>query len=365
MEENMEERLIRNFCEMVRIPSESGEEEEFIGFLREKLQRELHGQCQLDSYGNLICKIPGKNSSTSESLMLAAHADTVRPGRGIKPIVKDGVIYSSGDTILGADDKAGIVEILEAVSTSQRHPPLEIVITREEEVGLTGARNLDYSLLKSKRAVLVDPEDIDTLIIGGPSDMSIDIEITGKGAHAGREPEKGVSAIKAASLAIAALNDGRIDSETTSNFGIIQGGLIRNGVPDKCIIKAEVRSLDHNKCIAVSNTYKEVFEVMARSIGAKADVRLNLAFKATRISENAPMVRIAKEALKSVGLDPQMKATTAGLESAIYSEKGIETVPIGKGSRYAHSTSEYLSVENMKKAVQILQYILADEFLSK
>jgi len=55
----------------------------------------------------------------------------------------------------------------------------------------------------------------------------------------------------------------------------------------------------------------------------------------------------------------------SGLESAIYSEKGIETVPIGKGSRYAHSTSEHLSVENMKKAVQILQYILADEFLSK
>ena len=365
MEESMEERLIRNFCEMVRIPSESGEEKEFIGFLREKLQRELHGQCQLDSYGNLICKIPGKNSSASESLMLAAHGDTVKPGRSIKPIVKDGVIYSSGDTILGADDKAGIVEILEAVSTSQRHPPLEIVITREEEIGLLGARNLDYSLLKSKRGVLVDPEELDTLIIAVPSDMSIDIEITGKGAHAGREPEKGVSAIKAASLAIATLKDGRIDSETTTNFGIIQGGLIRNGVPDKCIIKAEVRSLDHNKCIALSNIYKEVFEVMARSIGAKADVNLNLAFKANSIPEDAPMVQIAKKALKSVGFDPKVKATTAGLESAIYNEKGIETIPIGKGSKNAHSTSEHVSVENMKKAVQILQDILADEFLSK
>jgi tripeptide aminopeptidase len=354
----MEERLIKNLCEMVSISSESSEEKEFIEFLREKLQRELNGQCQLDSYGNLICKIPAKNSSTSESLMLAAHADTVKPGKGVKPIVKDGVIYSSGDTVLGADCKAGIAEILEAVSNSRRHPPLEIVITREEEIGFVGAKNLDYSLLKSKRGVLVDMDALDAIVIGGPSYMSIDIEITGKGAHAGMEPENGISAIKAASLAIATLKDGRIDSETTANFGIIQGGLIRNGVPDKCAIKVEVRSLNHNKCIALSNTYKEVFEVMARSIGAKADVSLNLAFKATRISEDAPMVQVAKKALKSAEIDPKVMVITGGLESAIYNEKGIETIPIGNGVKSEHSTSENVSIEDMKKVVQILQHIL-------
>jgi tripeptide aminopeptidase len=355
----MEERLIKTLCELVSISSESGEEKEFIEFLRNKLQQELNGQCQFDSYGNLICKIPAKDSSASEPLMLAAHADTVKPGKGVKPIVKDGIIYSSGDTVLGADCKAGIVEILEAVSSSRRRPPLEIVITREEEIGFVGAKNLDYSLLKAKRGVLVDMDALDVIVIGGPSYMSIDIEITGKGAHAGMEPEKGISAIKAASLAIATLKDGRIDSETTANFGIIQGGLIRNGVPDKCTIKAEVRSLNHDKCIALSNTYKEVFEVMARSIGGKADVSLNLAFKATRIPEDAPMVQVAKKALKSAGIDdPKVMVITGGLESAIYSEKGIKTIPIGNGVKSEHSTSENVSVEDMKKVVQILQYIL-------
>ncbi|MCX6088794.1 MAG: peptidase M20, partial [Candidatus Atribacteria bacterium] len=86
----MEERLIKTLCELVGISSESGEEKEFIEFLRNKLQQELNGQCQLDSYGNLICKIPAKSSSASEPLMLAAHADTVKPGKGVKPIVKDG-----------------------------------------------------------------------------------------------------------------------------------------------------------------------------------------------------------------------------------------------------------------------------------
>jgi tripeptide aminopeptidase len=357
----MEERLVKYLCELVSISSESGEEKEFIEFLKNKLQQELNGQCIVDSYGNLICKIPPKNSSASGSLMLAAHADTVKPGKGVKPVVRNGVISSSGDTILGADCKAGIAEILEAVSSAPRHPPLEIVITREEEIGFVGAKNLEYSLISAKRGVLVDMDALDAIVIGGPSHMLIDIEITGKAAHAGMEPEKGVSAIKAASLAIATLKDGRIDPETTANFGIIQGGLIRNGVPEKCTIKAEVRSLNHEKCIALSNIYKEVFEVMARSIGAKAEVNLNLAYKATRIPEDAPMVQVAKKALKSAGIDPKVMVITGGLESAIYNEKGIETIPIGNGVKSEHSTSENVSVEDMKKVVQVLQHIL-DQF---
>jgi len=198
---------------------------------------------------------------------------------------------------------------------------------------------------------------LDAVVIGGPSHMLIDIEVTGKGAHSGMEPEKGISAIKAASLAIATLKDGRIDPETTANFGIIQGGLIRNSVPEKCTIKAEVRSLNHGKCIDLSNTYKEVFEVIAHSLGAKAEVTLNLAYKATRISEDAPMVQVAKKALKSVGIEPKVMVITGGLESAIYNEKGIEIIPLGNGVRSEHTTSENISVEDMNKVVQVLWYI--------
>jgi len=356
---NMSKRMVKNLCEMVSISSESGEEKEFIEFLKTKLQQEFNGRCQVDGYGNLICKIPPKDSSASESLMLAAHADTVKPGKSVKPVVRNGVIYSSGDTVLGADCKGGIAEILEAVISAPKHPPLEIVITREEEIGFTGAKNLDYSLISAKRGVLVDMDALDAIVIGGPSHMLIDIEITGKGAHSGMEPEKGISAIKAASLAIATLKDGRIDPETTANFGTIQGGLIRNGVPEKCSIKAEVRSLNHEKCIALSNIYKEVLEVIARSIGAKAEVNLNLAYKAIRISEDAPMVHIAKKALKSVGIEPKVMVITGGLESAIYNEKGIETIPIGNGVKSEHSVSENISVEDMNKVVQVLQHIFS------
>ena len=72
---------------------------------------------------------------------------------------------------------------------------MEIVIIREEEIGFTGAKNLDYSLTSAKRGVLVDMDAIDAIVIGGPSHMLIDIEITGKGVHSGMEPEKGIETI--------------------------------------------------------------------------------------------------------------------------------------------------------------------------
>lgn len=355
----MGERMAKDLFDMVKIASESGEEGEFIDFLKMKLYQELDGDCHLDSYGNLICKISPKNSLSLEPLMLAAHADTVKPGKGIRAYLKDGVVYSSGETILGADCKAGIVEIIEAIKTASQYPPLEIVITREEEVGFIGAKNLDYSLICAKRGILVDMDELDTIVIGGPSHMLIDIEIIGKGAHSGAEPEKGISAIKAASLMIATLKDGRIDHETTANFGIIQGGLIRNSVPEKCNIKAELRSLSHEKCVTLSNNYKEVCEVLARSIGAYAIVTLNLAYKATKISENSFMVQVAKKALRSIGIKPQVIVMTSGLESTIYNEKGIETIPIGNGVKKCHSIDENISIEDMEKTVKVLHHIFS------
>ena len=108
---------------------------------------------------------------------------------------------------------------------------MEVAISRQEEVGLHGVKNLDFRLLKAKRGFLLDNDTLDTIVIGGPSYFAIDVEVTGRSAHAGMEPEKGINAIAAAARAIAALKLGRLDRETTANVGVISGGIIRNGVP--------------------------------------------------------------------------------------------------------------------------------------
>ena len=278
----MESKLVRRFLELVEIDSESGEEEGFIAFLKQEMEHFFAATCRIDPFGNLVATIPAKNSHSKESILLGVHADTVKPGKGIRPVLdrENGVIRSDGNTVLGADDKAGIAEILEAVSTTDRHPPLEIVVTVQEEVGTLGARHLDTSLLRSKRGFVLDMDAIDAIVVGGPSHMLIDIEITGKSAHAGMDPEHGISALKAACQAVSMLKEGWIDEETTVNVGILNAGEIRNGVPEKACIKAECRSLTHDKCLRQAKIVRTAFETAAQDLGATASIREELSSKA-------------------------------------------------------------------------------------
>jgi tripeptide aminopeptidase len=353
----MHERLIANLCEMVRISSESGDEEEFLTYLSDKLTREVNADCRRDDYGNLICTIGAKHSTALEPILFAAHGDTVKPGVGIQPVVRDGVISSQGETILGADCKAGIAEFLEAVLSAERHPPLQLVVTREEETGFFGVKNLDYSLLRARRGFLLDMDSIDTIVLGGPSHVDIDIQITGKAAHSGMEPEKGISAIAAAAAAIAQLQLGRIDLETTANLGTIHGGSARNCVPAKTVIEGEVRSLDHEKCMRLSETFRETFCEAAQAMGATADVRLVLVYRAYSVEPESPLIRIAVGALREAGIEPKLTAITGGLESAVYQEHGIEIVPIGNGVRAEHTPDEYVLVEDMRRVVRVIHHL--------
>ena len=353
----MSKRLVDVFCEMVKIDSESGNEEVFFEYLSDLFARDLNADCALDSYGNLIARVAAKNCDGKFPVLFGCHGDTVKPGRGIEPVVADGVIRSRGDTVLGGDDKAGIAELYEAVLSAERYPELEIVVTREEEVGLVGAKNLDVSGIKSKMGFVLDGETIDSIVIGGPSHMLIDVEITGKAAHAGMEPEKGISAIRAASQAICLLKEGWVDSETTCNVGTIEGGHIRNGVPEKALVKAECRSLNHDTCIAYSNTIKEAFEVAAEAIGATASVKLDLGYRAARLSDDAPVLSVARKSLEMAGLTPDIRVICGGTDASIYNEKGIQSVILGIGCRAAHSADEHIAIADMETTVRVLHHL--------
>jgi len=350
--------LVSLFCEFVRIDSESGEEAGFIDYLRELFGRELGASCVLDSYGNLIAHVPAKGSEKAEPILLGAHADTVKPGKGIKPVIEDGVIRSAGETILGADDKAGIAAILEAVRTAKRRPPVEIVITRGEEVGLLGSKNLDLTMVKSKKGFVVDGDELDTVIIGGPSHVSLDIDIKGKAAHAGMEPEKGISAIRVAAKAIAAMPEGRIDEETTANVGTIHGGMIRNGVPERVTIQAECRSLNHDKCMRQAEVMQRAFEEAAKEMGAQVEVKVDLEYKASQVSEDAPVVQLAKQAIAAAGLEPKTQVITGGTDALILNGKGIDAVVLGFGGKAAHATEEHITVTDLKQASKVIRQLL-------
>lgn len=351
-------RLVDMFCDMVRIDSESGQEAQFIAYLTDLLSSRFDARCTTDSYGNLVAKIPAKGTTVKGPVLFGVHGDTVKPGQGIEPVLEDGIFRSKGETILGADDKAGIAELVEAIETAERHPPLEIVVTREEEIGLRGSRNLDMSLLDARIGFVIDMDDLDAVVVGGPSKMSIDVTITGKAAHAGMEPEKGISAIRAASHAVVMLKEGRIDPETTVNVGILNGGEIRNGVPEKATLSLECRSLSHEKCVAQFELIKQIFETAARAIGATAEITMDLSYKAARLSEDSRPVQIAKQAMKRVGITPQVRVIGGGTDASFYNAQGIQTVVLGAGMRDEHSKTEHIAVKDMETAVKTVRAIL-------
>ena len=353
----MSQRMIRQFMEMVQIDSESGNEARFIDYLLKEFKK-IGATARKDAYGNLVAKLPAKKSKSKKPILLSCHADTVQPGRGIRPKLAGGVIRSAGDTILGADDKAGIAEMLEALRVAPVRPAIEVAISRQEEVGLHGVKNMDYRLLTAKRGFLLDNDTLDTIVIGGPSYFAIDVEVRGRAAHAGMEPEKGINAIAAAARAIAALKLGRLDKETTANVGVISGGLIRNGVPAKACFLAECRSLTHGKARALAAKMERTIKREVARTGAKAVVKVDNLCRAVAIPADAWTVVTAQKALATVGVMARTTFITGFTDASIYNNQGIEMAVVGIGARNEHSTEEHIRVADMEKAVKMLVEIM-------
>ena len=353
----MPERMIEQFMEMIKIDSESGNEKRMIDYLQNEFIK-IGATAEPDSYGNLIAKLPAKGCKDKEPVLLSCHADTVKPGVGIEPIIERGVIRSKGDTILGADDKAGIAEMLEALRIAEVRPPVEVAISRQEEIGLLGVKNLDYSKLTAKKGFLLDNDTLDTVVIGGPSYFTIDVTVKGRAAHAGMEPDKGINAIQAASNAISKLKLGRLDNETTANVGVINGGLVRNGVPETVTFLAECRSLDHSKAESLAGEMKKIILKEVKTYGANAEVKIENMCNAVSIPGNSWVVETSKKALMKAGIKATTTFITGFTDASIYNNQGIEMSVVGIGARLEHSLDEHIYIDDMKKALTMVVELL-------
>ncbi|MEI6093430.1 MAG: peptidase dimerization domain-containing protein, partial [bacterium] len=291
------DRLIGTFCELVKIPSESPDDQKFIAHA-ESLLTMMGGKTKKDSYGNLIAKFPAKNSKSTESIAFVSHADTVKPGIGIEPVIENGKITSKGNTILGGDDKIGIAETMEMIRTAEKHPPIEVILTRCEEIGSLGSSNLDYSMVDSKMAYVLDMESYDEIVVGGPTYIIFDVNYEGKPAHAGMCPEKGISAILAASKAVCKLRLGKLDEETTANVGVFHGGEIRNGIPGNVKLLAECRCLTHEKAVVLADEMEKIFRQASDEVGTQITIDRKTSMKAYLLDEKSQVVQLVLKMLQ-------------------------------------------------------------------
>jgi len=364
-----QERLIEEFTELVGVDSETKEERNIADLLLKKLTGLGLEAYEDDSAsatghgaGNLIAIMKG-NKKEADPIYFTCHMDTVTPGKGIRVQRKGGYLSSDGTTILGADDKAGLAALLEALRVVKEnglpHGDIQIIITAGEESGLVGAKALDPAKIRAKYGFALDSEGkVGTIVVAAPSQAKIRTIIYGKSAHAGVAPEKGVSAIQIAAKAIAKMPLGRIDEETTANIGRFEGGRATNIVCDRVDIWAEARSLDKEKLEKQLKTMKEIFEKTAEEMGGRAEVRTEISYPAFAFCEEDPVVQIAKEAAEKVGREAVLAKSGGGSDANIFAGFGIPTVVLGVGYEEIHTTHERIPVGELVKLSEMVLAII-------
>ena len=352
------DRMVKTFCELAVIDSPSGEEDEIATDLRRRLEA-LELTVRADEYGNLVAR-----EGPPSPLLLSAHMDTVEPGRGIKPSVENDRIVTDGSTILGGDCKAGITAILEAIQSvledGTQHIPIEVCITRAEETSLLGARNLDYSLISAKEAIVIDREGPPSRITSmSPTYVGFDLHITGRAAHARIEPEKGLSAVLIASEIITRLPQGRLDNQTTFNVGVTEGGLVRNAVPLSASVVGEFRSTNLETIDDIRARIDTVLtEVRDMFPDATIEDDLHTDFEMFTLTDDDPATRRIKTALRSLGMEPTMSPSGGGSDANIFRQKGIGAVVVGMADTNMHTLQEFVTISDLVDAAHLVETML-------
>ncbi len=367
------ERLALEFKNLVKIESPSKKEGEIAYYIANVFDA-LGYKCLFDKsaentgseVGNLIIKIPGNISASP--LFFGAHLDTVGPYENPKIIFEKGIFKTDGRTILGADDKSAIAILIEVVKilkeTNTPHPPIELIFTTCEEIGLLGAKNLDTNLIEAKEGFILDSESPTEVIIGAPSSYQFKINIKGKSAHAGLEPEKGINAIHVLSKILAELPTGRIDKETTMNIGLVSGGKFVNIVPESATAEGEIRSHNENSLEELKNLIEHtskriIVSYPFKSQGLpKGEVDFNKVYQAFYIPPEDPLCQLIKKAGENLGLNISFTRKEGASDANVFNEKGLKCLILGTGMQKVHTTEEYIELKDMVITAELILEVI-------
>ncbi|AMC94134.1 hypothetical protein AOC36_09075 [Erysipelothrix larvae] len=357
------DRMTQSFMELVGVASVSRHEGVFHDVLKKKLidlGLELNEDSSRTQTGlggnNLVFTLKGNCEGTP--LFFSAHTDTVQPGEGIVPILDQGIITSQGHTILGADDKAGIAIIIELIQTIQEehlpHPTLEFVFTPGEEIGLVGASALDMSTIHAHYGIVLDSDGpVGGITCASPTLITLETEITGKSAHAGLEPEKGISAIKVLAEIISQIKMGRLDEITTVNVGVIKGGSATNVVAEKATMKAEVRSIDHQVCLNEIASITQIIDAVTTQYGAHHHTTTQQLSTGYRFTQTMPFIGVIDQAIKANRCMSRYVISGGGSDANVFNAHGKQCVNIAIGYEKIHTVDEMIPVSQMETCVGV------------
>ena len=361
------ERLHETFVRLCEIRSPTGEEREvadtIVAELRalglEVSEDDAAGAAEAGA-GNIVARLPGRSDRWA---MFCAHIDTVpHPGQ-IEVVDDEGVFRSRGETILGADNKAAVAVFMELVARHASEPPpvgIELLLTVAEEQGLRGAKAFDASELRAECGFVLDHASaVGEVIVTSPTQQRILADFSGVEAQAGNLPEDGNSAIAAAAAAIARMELGRLDDETTANVGVIAGGTSGNVVPGHCRITAEARSLGSERAAAVAGELTEACAWGASEHGCDVDVRVEELFRGYEIPPGSPALELAETGLRHAGFEPTRTTTGGGSDANALIAAGFDCVLLANGTAANHTPDESVPARNLDAMLEVCEGIVA------
>lgn len=359
-----ESRLIDLFLNLCRINAPALQEREVVDWTRaylEKIGLEVReddaGGRIGGNAGNLIVRLPA-NVDGAPKIFLSAHFDTVEPTEGLEIVEEDGVFRSASDTILGADDKAGMAPAIEAVhlllESGEPHGEVILLLSVAEEIGLKGAEACAIEELGVDFGYVLDTgPPVGSYVNRTATHDKLEIMVHGRPAHAGKDPENGINAIQVASDAIHGMKVGRIAPETTANLGIIEGGTAVNVVCPSVRIRAEARSTSVADLDAQVGHMVQRFEKAASQWGTTVEIHHERHYESYQVPIDSDIAKVAAEACRRLGLEPAFRTTLGGSDANVYNAKGVPTLVVATGMEKIHTHDERVSRKDLIKTTEL------------
>lgn len=360
-------RLTDIFVELVKIDSVSSREKDIadhiMAFLSSLDRHPLNkkpltiytdnSQAKTNSNtGNVICRI-----GSGGNFVLLSHMDTVEPTKNLTPVVSEDRITSDGTTILGADNRAGIASILyaleNAITQGKELKDFTIAFTTCEETTLGGSKNIELPETIEYGFVFDSSYPPGKYISSSCGAISFEIKVRGRASHSGISPEKGIHSILIASNAIASLNIGRIDEETTLNIGMIQGGTAVNVVPELTTINGEIRSFSRDKIIREKDMLISAFDSKVKELNGLFTYNDFWDFDPYTHSPDDDIVKIIESAMLKAEITPIPTVSFGGSDANSLNGRGVKAVNLGIGAQNPHSVDEFILIEDLGKTASL------------
>ncbi len=351
--------LIDLFLEVAKIDALSGKEKLLANFIKSFLSKNNYtiiednaNQYSKSDTGNLICRI-----GNGGDFVLTAHMDTARPTLHLKPIILENRIVSSGDTVLGVDNRAGVsvlLFLLEKIAKDKiQVKDFTVAFTTCEETTLFGSKYLGLNGNIKYGFVFDSGYRPGNFIHSACGALGYNLKVIGKASHSGIAPEKGINSLQIASKAMGKLPMGRIDDETTMNIGVFKSGSAVNVIPEIAELDGEVRSFNTNKVEKYFNLVLETFKKEAEAAGGKIECNSFWDFKPFTVPETSFAFSETVRVLEKVGLSPTPKISLGGSDANSLNENGIQSINLGIGAQNPHSNDEFIFIEDLVKSAEI------------